>query len=56
MPEGNQATVEMQIFNNLMRVVTKTMNGHQEAFMKMLEDRDTSQRHNEVVGENAEHR
>ena len=33
-----EATIETQIFNNMMRAVTEAMNRQQGSFIKMLED------------------
>ena len=51
-----EATPETRIFDNVMRVVTEAINRQQESFMKMFEDPDTSQRHNEVMGKMPEMR
>ena len=53
LPLITEATAKTQIFDNVMRTVTEAMNRQQESFIKMLEDRDVSQRRNEAMRENA---
>ncbi|KAJ9566249.1 hypothetical protein OSB04_002215 [Centaurea solstitialis] len=52
-PVLTEVTPEMRMFDNVMKAVNEAMSKQQESFMKMLEDRDTSNRHHETVGENA---
>ncbi|KAJ9540615.1 hypothetical protein OSB04_027121 [Centaurea solstitialis] len=52
-PVLTEVTPEMRMFDNVMKAVNEAMSKQQESFMKMLEDRDTSNRRHETVGENA---
>ncbi|KAJ9551398.1 hypothetical protein OSB04_015443 [Centaurea solstitialis] len=52
-PVLTEVTPEMRMFDNVMKAVNEAMNKQQESFVKMLEDREASQRRNEAVGENA---
>ncbi|KAJ9556056.1 hypothetical protein OSB04_010670 [Centaurea solstitialis] len=52
-PVLTEVTLETRMFDNIMKAVAKAMNKQQESFVKMLEDREASQRRNEAVGENA---
>ncbi|KAJ9561422.1 hypothetical protein OSB04_006582 [Centaurea solstitialis] len=50
-PVLTEVTPEMRMFDNVMKAVNEAMNKQQESFVKMLEDREASQRRNEAVGE-----
>ncbi|KAJ9567767.1 LOW QUALITY PROTEIN: hypothetical protein OSB04_003733 [Centaurea solstitialis] len=52
-PLLTEVTPEMRMPDNVMKAVNEAMSKQQESFMKMLEDRETSQLRNEAVGENA---
>ncbi|KAJ9542143.1 hypothetical protein OSB04_028649 [Centaurea solstitialis] len=52
-PVITEVTPEMRIFDNVMKAVTEAMTKQQESFARMLEERDTSHRRHEAVGENA---
>ncbi|KAJ9558688.1 hypothetical protein OSB04_013302 [Centaurea solstitialis] len=52
-PLLTEVTPETRMFDNVMKAVAEAMNKQQESFVKMLEDREASQRRNEAVGENA---
>ncbi|KAJ9562943.1 hypothetical protein OSB04_008103 [Centaurea solstitialis] len=52
-PVLTEVTPEMRMLDNVMKAVNEAMSKQQESFMKMLEDREASQRRNEAVGENA---
>ncbi|KAJ9538872.1 hypothetical protein OSB04_031605 [Centaurea solstitialis] len=52
-PLLTEVTPEMRMLDNVMKAVNEAMSKQQESFMKMLEDRDTSNRRHETVGENA---
>ena len=46
-----EATPETRIYDNVMKAMTEAMNRQKELFLKMFEDRDTSQPRNEATGE-----
>ncbi|KAJ9555800.1 hypothetical protein OSB04_010414 [Centaurea solstitialis] len=52
-PVLTEVTPEMRMLDNVMKAVNEAMSKQQESFMKLLEDRDTSNRRHETVGENA---
>ncbi|KAJ9555926.1 hypothetical protein OSB04_010540 [Centaurea solstitialis] len=52
-PVLTEVTPEMRMFDNVMKAINEAMTKQQESFVKMLEDREASQRRNEAVGENA---